>query len=60
MRIKRALTPIPSRKRGVRWGLEGNYEGGGNGASDRDRTGDIQYHKLALYQLSYTRHNAKA
>ena len=32
---------------------------GGNGASDRDRTGDIQYHKLALYQLSYTRRNAE-
>ena len=30
----------------------------GDGASERNRTADIQYHKLALYQLSYARHNA--
>jgi hypothetical protein len=30
----------------------------GNGASDRTRTGDIQDHNLALYQLSYARRAA--
>lgn len=29
-----------------------------NGASDRTRTGDIQDHNLALYQLSYARRAA--
>ena len=29
---------------------------GGDGASDRDRTGDTQDHNLVLYQLSYARH----
>jgi hypothetical protein len=30
------------------------------GASDRIRTGDIQDHNLALYQLSYARHDSTA